>query len=114
MDVRVGMPRLPLGKSRARACGWRSAVVVVAVTALTVSLANRTFHGSFYSHPTVQSESPNAKIQHRDKIAAEWIAPVTLFERLRIVEPPTAQRLEERVLVELHCESLYNRPPPIF
>jgi len=113
MDVRVGRPRLPLGKSTAIASGWRGLVVVVAVITLTVSLANRTFHGSFYSQPTIQSAPHNAKIQHRDKIAVEWVAPPAILERLRMIEPSIAGRVEERVLADFHCESLYNRPPPL-
>jgi hypothetical protein len=96
-----------------RVFGLRGMVVVVAIAALTVSLASRTFPGNFHPKVSVHGATSGAKIQHRDKNASEWVPPTPLFTQLPVSEPSLARPPQEKVLVVLHFESLYNRPPPI-
>jgi len=100
-----------------RSKNWCALVVLVAVCALTVSVATRysTPWGSSSSTVnTVQIHtSPEAKRQHLAKDAADWMPPVICFgllqtpssyPRIAPAGPPIPSLLFE--------ESLYNRPPP--
>ena len=91
----------------------RGIVICVAILTLTVSLANRTGHAVFCNKPTAHTASSSAKIQHRDKDASEWVAPVATFVLLHATETFITQPSSERVLVDRHYDSLHNRPPPI-
>lgn len=93
--------------------GIRVVLVSLTILALTISLANRTFEGSFDTHPTLHSASSKAKIQHRDKDAAKWVAPVAVFERLRPIQISVVTHVEERSLIAVLYDCLYNRPPPL-
>ena len=96
-----------------RVFGLRGMVVAIAIATLTVSLAGRTFHGNFHPKVSVHGATLGAKIQHRDKNASEWVPPAPLLAQLPISEPSLARSPQETVVVVLHFESLYNRPPPI-
>src|SRR3984957_20778869 len=96
---------------------WCAMVVLVAVCALTVSLATR-YGGPWTASSHVVSSvhghsSVDAKRQHLTKNAATWVPPLVCFDplgspdfhpRIAPAGPPVpGLRLEE---------SLYNRPPP--
>ena len=91
----------------------RGSIVSLTILALTVSLANRTVRLHFSDTPTVHSSSPDAKIQHRDKDHAGWIAPIAKLVVSFVIEPSLKPPAAGRVVVALHYDSLYNRPPPI-
>src|SRR5580698_10308682 len=92
-------------------------VVLVAVCALTVSLATR-YGGPWAASSQVVSSahghsSVDAKRQHLTKNAATWVPPLVCFDplgspsfypRIAPAGPPVPGLLLE--------ESLYNRPPP--
>jgi hypothetical protein len=99
--------------------GWCAVVVLAAVCSLTVSVATRYSSSWDVSAPTVKTvqahTTPEAKRQHLDKDAANWVPPLVCFDALRSpssyprtapAEPPTQNLLLE--------ESLFNRPPPSF
>jgi hypothetical protein len=94
-----------------------AAVVLVAVCALTVSLATRYYAPDASSH-TVKKIQPDAsssdvKKQRLAKNAANWIPPVDCG---RILPTPSYQPMVIPVgppaPILLFEESLYNRPPP--
>jgi len=93
--------------------GFPVLVVTLSILALTISLANRTFEGSFDTSPTAHSASSKAKIQHRDKDATKWVAPIAVFAWLRRTRISIVQPEEHRPLAAVLYASLYNRPPPI-
>jgi len=90
----------------------RRFIVSLAILALTISLANRTFQGSFDSRATVHSVSVNSKVQHRDKDASELVAPVATFSLLYVTEPSIVSARVQRVFLDFDHDCLYNRPPP--
>src|ERR1700722_4120323 len=92
---------------------WRVALVSVVMFSLVLTLATRTFRGTTFHSITVQSNSPHAMRQHRDRDAVPWVAPVakvtvllapTFYPRVAPGGPPIPTLLIE--------ENLYNRPPP--
>lgn len=91
----------------------RGFVVYLVIVALTVSLASRISHASFYRTPTAHSNSVNAKIQQRDYDASEGVSPAATLSILWIAEPSPITDFSEAVWVRFHCDSLYNRPPPL-
>jgi hypothetical protein len=101
-------------RGRAEKCffGLRT-LVSLAILALTISLANRTFEGSFDTHPTAHSATSKAKIQHRDRDAAKWFPPIAVFARFCPARISIVQPKEDRSQVTVFYDSLYNRPPPI-
>lgn len=97
-----------------RLFSWRGLTILLACTALVVSLASRTIHLSAVTDPTVQSDSPKAKIQHLNKDAVQWSAPVASFLLFRLVVLALEIRPGKNFPLPLqldHC--LYNRPPPL-
>jgi hypothetical protein len=92
----------------------RGVVVLLAILALTVSLANRVPHtGSFDKTPAAHSSSSTAKIQHRDQDASRWVAPAPTFALLWTSEPSVPLDGDRKVSVRLQDNSLHNRPPPL-
>ncbi|MFZ1005702.1 MAG: hypothetical protein WAN65_02620 [Candidatus Sulfotelmatobacter sp.] len=94
-----------------------AAIVVIAVCALTVSVATRyCYAGSSSAHATAtlhKHSSPQTARQRLSKDAATWIPPVfspavlqaaTFYPRVAPAGPPIPGLLLEK--------SLYNRPPP--
>jgi hypothetical protein len=91
----------------------RGLVVLLAISALTISLASRVSTATFVKAYAVQSSSTTAKIQHLDKDAAHWVAPTATFTLLWATEPSVAVDGNESVPVRPPDDSLHNRPPPI-
>jgi hypothetical protein len=92
---------------------WRVLVIVLAICALTVSLATRTFRLTFPQRHTAQSVSAQATRQHLDRDAATWVPPVPILTTLRAAAfyPHVAPGGPPLPSV-LFDESLSNRPPP--
>jgi hypothetical protein len=92
------------------------AIVVIAVCALTVSVATRyCYAGSSSAHATttLHKHSSPQTTQRLSKDAATWIPPVffsanlqaaTFYPRVALAGPPIPGLFFEK--------SLYNRPPP--
>lgn len=105
----VGAERVP----KERILSRRGIAVVLLVFTLTVSLANRVVHGSYSGKPAAHSSSSYEKIQHRDRDADEWAPPVAQLSLLWVNEPALPPETGETVHLRVHCNSLYNRPPPL-
>jgi hypothetical protein len=100
--------RLPL-----RFLDWRILVVSLAICALTVSLATRTFRLTFPHSSTVQSGAAQAMRQHLDRDAANWVPPVLVFTTLQAPQfYPRFAPAGPPLPTVLFDESLSNRPPP--
>jgi hypothetical protein len=99
--------------ARPRFCNRRGAVVLIAIVALTISLANRVPFAALLKAPTVHSASSSAKIQHRDKDAAQWVTPSATFTLLWTAEASVILVENRRIPVGLQDDSLHNRPPPV-
>lgn len=91
----------------------RGALAVLAILALTVSLAGRVFGGSVYSSTSIHSGCSCVKMQHRDSDAARWAPPVATYALLWSSERSGSIEPAEQVQFHPHYDSLYNRPPPI-
>lgn len=87
--------------------------VALVVFALTASLPTSVFHSSFTSGAQVRSSSSYQKIQHRDEDASEWVPPVAELSLLWVEQASVTPDYDQEPQVEVHYESLYNRPPPI-
>lgn len=85
---------------------------MLAITALTVSLANRVVHVTLDKLPSVHSLSSTAKIQHRDRDADERAFATADFSLLWVAETATPVEPTEPVYVRVQYDSLNNRPPP--
>ncbi|HET7440996.1 MAG TPA: hypothetical protein VFJ47_06820 [Terriglobales bacterium] len=97
-----------------RPFSWRGLIILLACTALVVSLASRTIQLSAVTDPTVQSDSPQAKIQHLNKDAAQWTAPVASFLLFWLAVVSLDFRAEDKSPLTLDLDNcLYNRPPPL-
>jgi hypothetical protein len=105
----VGAERVP----RERILSRRGIAVVLLVLTLTASLANRVVHVSSLSKPTAHSSASYEKLQHRDRDADEWAPPVAQLSLLWVNEPALPPETGETVHLRVHCNSLYNRPPPL-
>jgi hypothetical protein len=100
--------------AKRRLLSGRGAVVLLAIMALTVSLANRVPHAVSVHQATAAHSSPfTAKIQHRDQDASRWVAPVATFTLLWASEPAISLGANEEFPVRLQGNSLRNRPPPV-
>jgi hypothetical protein len=94
---------------------WLSVVIVIAICSLTVSLATRFWTPwSSQSHNVRSADHrpAEAKRQHLNKDATQWIAPQASFSvRATVV---ATQLIPVRPLdaTRLFDQSLYNRPPP--
>ncbi len=101
-------------RAERRLLSWRGALVLLAIVAITVSLANRVPHAvSFEKAPAARSSSSTEKIQHRDQDASRWVAPVATFTLLWASEPAVLLDADEKIPVRLQDNSLHNRPPPV-
>ena len=96
--------------------GWRSALIVIAICSLTVTVATRFWASSTSQSQTVKSvehQSVDPKRQHLNKDAARCVSPST---NLSVIAPVTIEiRIAPAVpLLPKHVfsDSLYNRPPP--
>jgi hypothetical protein len=92
---------------------WHVLVVVLAILALTVSLATRTFRLTIPHAVTVYDGSAQATRQHMDRDAASWIPPVPVLTTLQApVFYPNVAPAGPPLPKLLFEEGLYNRPPP--
>jgi len=98
--------------TRVRLVG-RSVLVFLGVLTLTVSLASRTVDLNISTHPSVQSQTQKAKVQHRDRDAHGWSPFVTDSEPfyLAVCAKPIMPD-KTQVISEQLDTCLYNRPPP--
>jgi len=91
----------------------RGIAILVAIFALTVSLASRSSTATLLKAPAVNSSSSTAKIQHLDSDAAQWVAPEATITLLWATESLVIRDADESVPIRLQNNSLHNRPPPI-
>src|ERR1700722_4013640 len=98
--------------------GWRSALIVIAICSLTLSLATR-FWTPSRSHTrivkSVDHRSLDPKRQHLYDDTARWVFPAPCFT----VTAPAAVEASLTTAVPLlaklvFSDSLQNRPPPSF
>lgn len=99
--------------SKARLLSGHGIAIALVAFALTASLATRVFHGSHSAVHQVQSSSSYQKIQHRDKDASEWVPPTAELCLLWVEQASVAPHHDDEPQVDVHYESLYNRPPPV-
>lgn len=92
---------------------WYILAIVLAIAAVTLSLATRASTPRVSHGITAQSQSSNSVRQHLDSDAAGWVPPVapvmvseapSFYPRVSPTGPPLQSLFFE--------ESLYNRPPP--
>jgi len=106
------------GQARVRPSDGRRPVlfgllIMLAVFALAVSLATRTFPVTSSQGPMAQCWSTHGVRQHMDGDAAQWVPPVPVL--LALQAPVFYHRVapDDVRLPSLHFdENLYNRPPP--
>jgi len=92
---------------------WRRVVVLLAIFALSASVATRTFHGFSHNQPTAHSDQENAKRQHLDADALQPSEPILdIVDLLLPVAAPHAPPTEPQLRTVDLIEALYNRPPP--
>ena len=98
--------------------GWRSALIVIAICSLTVSVATRFWASSTSQSQTVKSlEHPSVdpKRQHLNKDACRWVPSSATFSVFAPVEMETRLAPAGPLLPKhVFTDSLYNRPPPSF
>jgi len=88
-------------------------VIVLAIAALTCSLATRTFHISNPHGTAVSSAAAQAMRQHLNRDAAKWTRPVTVYEAVLVLAfYPRIAPASPPIPSVLFDEHLYNRPPP--
>lgn len=91
----------------------RRGIVWLAMLSLIVTLAGRTVHLPRANTTSVQSNLPDAKIQHRNKDAVRWSAPVASV--LLFWSPISSPRIiaqDEPLPAAMVDFGLYTRPPP--
>jgi len=86
---------------------------MLAITALTTSLASRVVQGTFDKVPTVHCLASKAKIQHRDRDADERAYAAADFSLLWVAEPAATVEPVQPVYVRAQYDSLFTRPPPV-
>jgi hypothetical protein len=92
---------------------WQRIIVSLAILALTVSVATRTFHGFYPEDPSAQSSPTHTMRQHLAADAVEVTNPVLHFASLLLpVAAPHAPPSEPKICSVEFSKSLYNRPPP--
>ena len=92
---------------------FRHVVVLLAIFAISVSVATRTFHGFCLDHPSVHADPSHALRQHLAADAFVLTNPtLTPGTMLPPVAGPLAPPVEVRVHTAELTESLDNRPPP--
>ena len=88
-------------------------MVLLAILAISVSVATRTFHGTLFDHAQVQTDQSHAMRQHLAADAFVLTNPVSnLSTMLLPVAAPHAPPTDPQVRTVELTESLYNRPPP--
>ena len=97
---------------RRRVDSVRGLVVMLAIIALTTSLASRVVRITFDKVPAVHSLGSTVKIQHRDRDADERAFAAGDLSLLWVTETAATVEPAEPVYVRIHYDSLYNRPPP--
>jgi hypothetical protein len=112
------MRSLTLTHRKVDARGWRSALIVIAICSLTVSVATR-FWASSRSHTqivkSVDHRPLDPKRQHLNKDASRWLAPSAAFSFIAPVTIETRLAPAGSLLPKhVFSENLYNRPPPSF
>lgn len=95
-----------------RLLSLRGGVTLIAIIAITLSLASRVFHPQFFSSSAFHSAA-HQLVQHRDTDAAEWIPPVCSLTLLWSAEPSPAVEPVQFFYSHPQFQSLYNRPPPL-
>ena len=107
--VRMGKSK----NSRSALCSTRLLLIVLSISALTVSLVTRTFRIHVLQCTTAQSNSPQVLRQHLDHDATHWAPPILHFSTLLVCTiAPRTPTVWLRLPSLLLDESLYNRPPP--
>ena len=91
----------------------RGFVALLAIVALTVTLAGRVFHADIYNTSSAHSASAYEKVQHRDVDASRWAPPEATYALLWATERSPDIEPTEQVYFHPHYDSLYNRPPPV-
>lgn len=106
----------PTNQETGRCARWCVAVVLLAVCALTVSVATR--YGSAYSgisaiHTVNNHARSTSTCQRLDVNAAGWMPPVIDSTVLQARDPHARVASVRPTFLKLFPESsLYNRPPP--
>lgn len=92
---------------------WRRIVVLVAICAMVVTLATRTFHMAGADQALAKSADGNPIRQNVDNDVFEWLPPVAHFViyLLPVAAPHAPPDLTPVLTVDLE-DCLYNRPPP--
>lgn len=99
--------------TRTSRISWQKLVILLAILAISASVATRTFHDFNYTQTSAHGDASNAKRQHLDADAYELIRPFSqLAETLLPVAAPPAPPAEPNLRDAELVESLYNRPPP--
>jgi len=95
---------------------WRSALIVIAICSLTVSVATRFWASSTSDTQIVKSVDHrplDPKRQHLNKDAARWVSPSATFS---VIAPASVETQLAPVIPLLpkhvFSDTLYNRPPP--
>ena len=92
---------------------WRNLVVLLAVLAISVSVATRTFHGFSLDHPSVQADASHAMRQHLAADAFVLTHSVSSLGAMLIPAAASPVSPSEDLVHRFELtESLYNRPPP--
>lgn len=91
----------------------RGLVALLAVLALSVSLAGRVFPGVVYQSTSVYSGSACERVQHRDADALRWVPPTAVYTLLWTTESAISSEPLGQIHFHPHYDSLYNRPPPV-
>jgi len=92
---------------------WQRAVVLLAIFALTVSVATRVFHCIEVAHVSVHTDPSQGMRQHLAADAFVLVAPNARFAVMLLpVMAPHAPPVEPQIRTVEFDESLYNRPPP--
>ena len=93
---------------------WQYFVIYVAIAGLVITLAGRFPSLSAPQTVSVQSAALSAKIQHRDKDALSWAAPVPRFLLLWSPLPILTITWRNDLVPVSYIEcALYDRPPPL-
>ena len=95
-------------------CSWRHIIILLAVFALSASLATRTFSGIHLEHPTVKADPADAMRQHLAADATVFTNPISSVGVMLPAAAPHAPPAEVRVITVELSDPLYNRPPPFF
>ena len=100
--------------TRSAWCSWRRFVVLLAIFAISLSVATRTFRGPDLGHASFQSAPSHAFRQHLAADAIEVTKPVSQIVGmlLPVASPHGPPAEPDNRLIEFFSESLYNRPPP--